>query len=159
MVGCKSVLEALVQHSSDLRSERKRKVWPNSGGLKMDELDGPKEACKTYIEQTKLLVTLASAFVVAPAAIAAFFVGKDTIPATAEMVLRLLWAEGFFVGSVLTGYLILASIAGSQQANIFDVYRPATRILSWLQIGAYIIGLIFFVSFLRLVISSRTPLK
>jgi len=31
--------------------------------------DSKKEACKTYIEQTKLLVTLASAFLFAPAAL------------------------------------------------------------------------------------------
>jgi len=31
-------------------------------------LENRKEACKTYIEQTKLLVTLASVFLMAPAA-------------------------------------------------------------------------------------------
>jgi hypothetical protein len=72
----------------------------------VDSQDGPKEACKTYIEQTKLLVTLASAFVVAPAAIVAFFEGKNSIGASPELVSKFLWAEGLFVFSVLSGYLV-----------------------------------------------------
>ena len=38
--------------------------------------DGKKDACSTYIEQTKLLVTLASVFVVAPAALIPLFHGR-----------------------------------------------------------------------------------
>lgn len=120
----------------------------------MDPMEGPKEACKTYIEQTKLLVTLASAFVVAPAAIVALFVGKGSIPATPTMLSKFLWAEGFFVCSVLMGYLVLATIVGSQHENVFNVYRIATRVCSWFQILTYIAGLAAFVCFLRVVIYS-----
>jgi hypothetical protein len=123
----------------------------------MDPQDGPKEACKTYIEQTKLLVTLASAFVVAPAAIVALFVGKDHIRATSGVLSRFLWAEILFVSSVLAGYLVLATIAGNQQENRFDVYRPATRILSWLQILSYLAGLGMFICFLRLIMAGGLP--
>jgi hypothetical protein len=121
----------------------------------MDPLDGPKEACKTYLEQTKLLVTLASAFVVAPAATIPLFVGKDRLQATTAMLSCFLGAEMFFVFSVLSGYLVLGTIAGSQQANQFDVYRPATMFLSRAQIFCYLAGLGLFVAFLRLVMQAK----
>ena len=47
-----------------------------------DALEGKKDACNTYVEQTKLLVTLASVFVVAPAAVIPLFHGMDSLDAT-----------------------------------------------------------------------------
>jgi hypothetical protein len=111
--------------------------------------DGPKEASKTYIEQTKLLVTLASAFVVAPVAIVPWLAGSGRIPSVSSAMGVLLWAESSFIVSVLAGYVVLATIAGFQQQNIFDVNRRATRLFSIIQIGAYLLGLGVFVSFVR----------
>jgi hypothetical protein len=103
--------------------------------------EGKKEACKTYVEQTKLLVTLASAFLVAPVAVFGLLRGQArVITATRE-----LWffggSEFCFVVSVLLGYAVLGTLAGSQDEGEFDVYRRATQVLSLLQISAYIGGL------------------
>ena|ERR1035437_87861 len=115
--------------------------------------DGPREACKTYIEQTKLLVTLASAFVVAPAAIVPWMAGKDRILPVSRSVHLLLWAEAGFVLSVFMGYVVLATIAGFQHLNKFDVNRPATKWCSRVQIVAYLFGLGLFVYFLQVALS------
>ena len=109
--------------------------------------DGPREAVKTYLEQTKLLVSLASAFVLAPAAALPFIGNSSAVPAHSKF-LCLVGGEILFVVSILFGYLVLGSIAGSQHLNSFDVYRPATKWLSRLQIGSYLLGLIFFLVFL-----------
>ncbi len=54
-------------------------------------------------------------------------------------------AEGLFVLSILLGYLTLGSLAGSQNAGEYDVYRPATRLLSFLSIVSYLLGLLLFI--------------
>lgn len=117
-----------------------------------DPQSGPKEACKTFIEQTKLLVTLASAFVVAPAAVIPLFISKDHIPVAAVLVRPFLCAEISFVFSVLAGYVVLATIAGYQHQGLFNVHRPATRISSLVQIILYLVGLWEFIWFLRLML-------
>lgn len=107
--------------------------------------DGQKEACKTYIEQTKLLVTLASAFLFAPVGLIAILKEK-TIVGLDQCSLKLfIIVEVLFVCSVLSGYIVLGSLAGSQHEGKFNVYRSATRWLSLFQFGLYIIGLILFV--------------
>ncbi len=69
------------------------------------KIEDKKEACKTYIEQTKLLVTLSSAFLVAPAAIHAFI--KHT------GITIFIFAEVCFISSVLMGYVVLGTLSGS----------------------------------------------
>ncbi len=103
--------------------------------------DGPKEACKTYVEQTKLLVTLASALVVAPAAMIPLFSGTSHLILSSGMIWKFVCAEVAFIISVLAGYIVLASIAGYQHKNIFNVYRGATRYLSLFQLFMYVAGL------------------
>jgi hypothetical protein len=106
---------------------------------------GKEEACKTYIEQTKLLVALASAFLAAPIAILGLFLGKDALLLIGKHQSLFLTAEGSFILSVLAGYVVLGALAGSQDDGSFDVYRLATRIVSWLQLISYLLGLIIFV--------------
>jgi hypothetical protein len=120
----------------------------------MSERDGPRDACTTYIDQTKLLVTLASAFVVAPAAVIPFFAGQGRITAVASSVRNLIGAESAFVLSVLAGYFVLATIAGSQHKTIYNVYRPMTMFLSLAQIFSYVAGLGLFVRFVTIVINT-----
>lgn len=100
-------------------------------------IENRKEACKTYIEQTKLLVTLSSAFLIPPAAIRTFvrFVNIPTFVLT----------EVSFVFSIITGYVVMGTIAGSQDIGEYDVYRLATRLLSFLQILFYLAGLVLFI--------------
>lgn len=104
--------------------------------IKQDS-DHRKESVKTYIEQTKVLVSLASAFVVAPAA--AIVLLRD--------VNHFLFAlsELAFVGSVFFGYVVFSTIAGKQHRNIFNVYDCTTRAISWLQILCFLGGLVLFI--------------
>ena len=96
-----------------------------------------KEACKSYLEQTKLLTTLASAFIIAPVA---FF--KDLQSANLG---GLIFMESLFVASVLCGYLVFGTISGTQNKGEYNVYRPATRLFSILQLAFYVIGLIVLI--------------
>ncbi|HTD34141.1 MAG TPA: hypothetical protein VK665_10800, partial [Candidatus Elarobacter sp.] len=106
-----------------------------------------KEASKTYLEQTKLLVTLASAFLFAPAGLITIL--KDRLGAgiTSASMQPFIAAEVLFVLSVIAGYVAIGSLAGSQDMGDFDVYRPATRFFSLAQFGFYLEGLIVFVYF------------
>jgi len=97
------------------------------------------EACKTYVEQTKLLVTLASAFVVAPAAIVALDPARLTILRLHSCIV--IAAECSFLLSVFSAYFVLGSLAGSQYKGTLNVYRPFTVFASLVQLVAYIVGL------------------
>ena len=117
-------------------------------------VDGKIEAVKTYIEQTKLLVTLSSAFVIAPAGLVAVF--KDRVVAGLSFS-QMLWfvvADVFFIASVLMGYVVLGTIAGYQHLNKFDVYRRATMIFSLIQIATYVLGLGVFIFFAFVIVST-----
>ena len=100
-------------------------------------LENKKEACKTFIEQTKQLTTLASAFIVAPVAAQTFL--------QLAIDMRIFFAELAFIVSVLSSYIVLGSIAGSQARGDFDVYRPATMLWGNIQFFSYLGGLILFV--------------
>jgi len=108
--------------------------------------EGKKEACKTYIEQTKLLVTLASAFLFAPPGLVAML-GDEAKAGVHAQLSSFVIAEVLFVLSVLMSYVVLGSLTGSQDKNEFDVFRSATRVSSLLQFGFYVAGLGVFVYF------------
>jgi hypothetical protein len=109
----------------------------------LQELENRKVACSTYVDQTKLLVTLASGFVLAPAALLGLS-GPALGPVGIFAILSFVFAELFFIGSILLGYLAIASVVGSQDDGTFNVYRPATRVFSLLQIGSYLSGMAVF---------------
>ena len=114
------------------------------------DIDDKKEACKTYVEQTKLLVALSSAFLVAPPAMLELIHAEKGAPAITEASLRqLMIAEFLFIASVLAGYIVLGSTSGSQDDGTFDVFRVATRLWSIVQFLLYICGLVFFVLLLH----------
>lgn len=104
---------------------------------------GKSEACKTYIEQTKLLVTLSSAFLVAPPFVLSH--SLSGLPTPLADLKLFFAAEFLFIGSILAGYIVLATIAGSQDDESFDVFRTATRVSSLLQLFLYLGGLFSFV--------------
>ena len=112
-------------------------------------MNGRQEALKTYVEQTKLLVTLASGFVLAPAAAVSLVHPPDSQHSPVMSISLFLVAEISLILSVLLGYAVLGSIAGSQHNEEFNVYRRATRILSLLQIASYLGGLLCFVFLIR----------
>ena len=94
------------------------------------------EACKTFVEQTKQLITLASAFIFAPAAVQILLqlsIGK-----------LLVIAEVLFIVSVLAGYVALGAVAGSQHKGEFNVYNSNARRSGLVQFFAYLAGLLFF---------------
>ncbi|MEI7491323.1 MAG: hypothetical protein WCK92_07990 [Bacteroidota bacterium] len=107
--------------------------------------DGKKEACKTYIEQTKLLVTLSSAFLFAPIGLFTLLKDKTAIGITGCLLGWLIVMEIVFVLSVLFGYVVHGTIAGSQNDNSFNVFRTATMVFSLLQLGSYLSGMVIFV--------------
>lgn len=108
--------------------------------------DSKKEACKTYLEQTKLLVTLASAFLFAPAGLVTILKDKGTAKITHMQIGWFIAVEVCFILSVLAGYVVLGSLAGSQDDNSFNVFRPATRLFSLLQFITYVVGLSLFIT-------------
>lgn len=108
-------------------------------------IDNKKAACETYIEQTKLLVTLASAFLLAPAGLVALVRPEKPNGLNRQDIIVFIVAEALFILSVLLGYVVLGTIAGSQDEGKFDVYRKATMICSLLQLASYISGLGIFV--------------
>jgi len=112
-------------------------------------MNGKEEALKTYVDQTKLLVTLASGFVLAPAAAVSLVRSSDSQVQLHVSVPLFLIAEGCLIVSVILGYMVLGSIAGSQYSGDFNVYRPATRILSLFQLVFYLGGLCCFVFLIR----------
>jgi hypothetical protein len=123
-------------------------------------LDGAKEAVKTYIEQTKLLVTLSSAFVLAPPSAVAVFKDWTTVGLSRRLLALFLIADGLFIFSILMGYTVLGTIAGYQHLNQFSVHRPATRWCSLLQFFAYLSGLGVFIYFaFSLVTAPVNPAK
>lgn len=108
--------------------------------LTTEQIENRKEACKTFVEQTKLLTSLASAFIVAPAAVQAFIQLKINS--------QIIFAEVAFILSVLSSYVVLGAIAGSQHDGQFNVYRPAVKWSALFQFFAYVIGLVLFVLWL-----------
>ena len=46
------------------------------------------------------------------------------------------------ITSILFGYAVLGSIAGSQHEGTFNVYRRATTVLSLAQLALYLLGVI-----------------
>ena len=114
--------------------------------LTSEQRDNRKEACKTYLEQTKLLVTLATAFLIPPAAV--------QVLAHCVSPWLFVTSELFFVGSVLAGYITFAALAGSQDMGEFDVHRPAVRNASLGQIALFALGLL---AFLTLVMQCPPP--
>lgn len=108
------------------------------------------DACKTYLEQTKLLVTLSSAFIIAPV----FFIEK--IPFfNWHMILM----ELFFVSSVLAGYVVFGTISGTQYKGEFNVYNTATFCFSWAQIILFISGLFLLIYNLNIISKSEEDKK
>lgn len=117
---------------------------PATDGTRREE--GRKEAVKTFSEQTKILITLASGFVLAPPAVLTLFRKPDGKAMPSLPWGRFGWAEGLLVASILAGYGVLSTIAGSQHQGIFNVHRTATRACSILQITLYLAGVVLFLS-------------
>lgn len=109
-------------------------------------INDKKEACKTFIKQTKQLITLSSTFILAPVGISTLFIITDESGFSVLNLKDFFWAECMFISSVIVGYVVLGSISGSQDKGTYDVYRKATRIFSIIQFGLFIVGTIFLLT-------------
>jgi Mn2+/Fe2+ NRAMP family transporter len=109
-----------------------------------------KEASKTYLEQIKLLITLASTFIVAPAVLYKDLEGFSPV--------LLIFMEACFILSVVLGYVAVGSIAGTQFDGGYNIYRRATKYSSLAQLGSYLVGMILFtVGFLSQPLKENVP--
>jgi hypothetical protein len=100
-------------------------------------------ACDTFLDQTKQLMTLASAFVFAPAAVVGWT--SATISAQLKEHLdSLIWVESVFLLSLICGYVTIGTIAGTQNSGQYDVYRPAPRVAANAQFALYVVALFLF---------------
>lgn len=104
--------------------------------VRSSDIEDRKTACQTFIEQTKLLTSLASAFIIAPAVVHQLL--KLTIS------WQIIIAEILFVLSVLFGYIALGAITGTQNSGEYDVYRKAVMNSGRLQFLTYVIGISLF---------------
>jgi len=123
---------------------------------------GKVASVQTYMEQTRLLVTLASAFLLAPAGIIGLLKDRSGGGLGTLDIVGFIGAELCFVASVCAGYVVLGTIAGWQAKGLFDVFRPATRRTSLVQIGLYLAGMLIFTGLtlsLATAVPSPTPQK
>ncbi|MBY3537583.1 hypothetical protein HFN68_32585 [Rhizobium laguerreae] len=134
-------------------------IKPEAGTSPTDfGLEDRKESIKTYVEQTKLLVALASAFVFAPAVLTSAIKGEVTRAVSDEQFWTFVAAEVLFVLSIMTGYVVLGTIAGSQVRGEHWVYRRETVLSSFVQIGTYVVGLTVFIVFSYLLMTAPATL-
>jgi hypothetical protein len=107
--------------------------------------DDKKEACKTYIEQTKLLVALASGFILTPVILIGFVRNDKKLHIVGAHDIQLLVvSEVFLILSILSAYVLMGALAGEQDAGTFNVYRTAIRVFSIAQLLLYLLGISSF---------------
>lgn len=108
-----------------------------------------KFAIEKYLDQVKILTALATALLISPNAF--LIIRKADAEAlqvfeSAKIFLSV--ANILFLLSIIMTYFIYSSIVGNVNEGIYDVYRPATRIFSLIQLLGIVVGcvalLIFF---------------
>ncbi len=132
---------------NNIKTMAKELSQASANAKPQNHIDDKKEACKTYQEQTKLLVTLASAFILVPVV----FFEKINFAGGKGITM-----ESLFISSVLMGYVVFGSITGTQRVGEYDTDRPAIRLFSFLQIGMFLIGMAFL---FNLIINSTDQKK
>lgn len=116
-------------------------------------LQDRQEACKTFLEQTKQLITLASAFLFAPAAFVTLAKDLEQMKRVATSG-YFLGAEFCFILSVVLGYVTIGTIAGTQNDGTYNVFRLATRVSSGAQFVTYVLGIVVFALLVRRFLST-----
>lgn len=105
-----------------------------------------KEECKAYIKQTKLYVALTSAFLFISAVIVIILKDRSTAELDDYILAWFIAAEVLFVCSILSGCMVLSSLAKSQGDGLFDVFCRATRLFSVLQFRSFVLGIACFIA-------------
>ncbi len=108
-----------------------------------------KYAIEKYIDQVKVLTTLASALLFSPGILATIFslTGDMTLSdqVKQQVTIAVLISSGSSLIAILLAYFIYSSLIGMIYHNEYNLYRPTTRILSILQFFLIIISCISFI--------------
>jgi uncharacterized membrane protein len=114
--------------------------------------DTARFATEKYLDQVKLLTTLATALLVSPSVLLAVVRFSTEAPSLVADIARastyLMISSGSFVLVVIATYFIYSSIVGSLLKNKVDLYRPATRWFSLGQLLFVVVGCVFLVLFI-----------
>ena len=105
-------------------------------------IEAKKEECQTYIKQTKNYVALNAAFLFAPVVIVMILKDKSAASLGNSTLAWFVVVEVLFACSVLSGYIVLASLTRSQDDGSFDVFRKTTRFFSMLQSRLFVAGIL-----------------
>lgn len=107
-----------------------------------------KFAIEKYLDQVKILTALATALLISPNAFLVIRKANSGVLLVFESAKKFLLAANIsFIIAVVMTYFIYSSIVGNINKGIYDVYRPATRIFSLIQLIGIIVGcvsLLFF---------------
>lgn len=110
-----------------------------------------KLAVEKYLDQVKILTALATALLVSPNLVLILRNNNSqSITALAmfeEAKIYLLIANVSFLVAIGMTYFIYSSVVGFINDGIYDVYRPATRVFSIIQLLGIIVGCITLVIF------------
>ncbi len=104
-----------------------------------EELENRKLAVDRYLDQIKILSALATALLLAPAIMEVIV---QRVPAISSTRLVALAANVAFLLVIVLSYLIYSSLVGEINRGTYDVYRPATRIFSFVQLASLVAGLV-----------------
>jgi len=114
--------------------------------MSKDDIENRKLAVERYLDQIKILSALATALLLAPAAIQV--VSQRTKEATVSSIelqctrLLSLSANVAFLLVIVVSYLIYSSLVGEINRGTYNIYRPATRVFSIAQLVILGIGLV-----------------
>lgn len=105
-------------------------------------MDSKKEECQIYIKQTKLFMTLTSAFLLAPVALVMTLKDKSATGFDGSALAWFAGVEALFACSVLSGFIVLDSLAKPQNDGSFDAFGKTTRLFSILQFRLFVAGIV-----------------
>ena len=111
--------------------------------------DYQKYAVEKYIEQVKVLTTLASALLLSPGILAALFsvIGDHNLlpQQKQQVIIAVIISSASSLIAIFFAYFIYSSLIGMIYKNKYDIYRPATRIFSLLHFSLVIVSSISFI--------------
>ncbi len=113
------------------------------------ERDYQKHAVEKYIEQVKVLTTLASALLLSPGLLVAIFKITGDIriqpQVKQQVIIAVLISSISSLIAIFLAYFVYSSLIGMIYKNKYDIYRPATRIFSLLHFIFVIVSCISFI--------------
>jgi len=112
-----------------------------------EDRENHKLAVDRYLDQIKVLSALATALLLAPAAIQVISDKMKAVQSAGVGILTTkliaLYANIAFLLVIVLSYMIYSTLVGEINRGTFNVYRVATRIFSIAQLILLAVGLIF----------------